>query len=89
MDCAGARVKLAVRLAGSPLATRPAQPFTLKMCRFPPLIFTWWVRSLLVNFTIPSEAPPLVPSITKPHPGPAALISRWLIVPCTSPVLPL
>ena len=46
MTCAGARVKLAVRLAGSPLATRPPQPCTVKMCKFPPPLFTWWVRSL-------------------------------------------
>ena len=45
MDCAGVRVKLAVRLAGSPLANTPAQPVvTLKKCRFPPLVVTWWVR---------------------------------------------
>src|SRR5262249_56592009 len=69
---------LAARLTRSRLATRPEQPPAVKMCKFPPLVFTRWVRSLAVNFTLPSKAPPPVPSITKPHPAPAALISRWL-----------
>src|SRR5215813_5747999 len=88
MTCAGARVKLAVRLTRSPLATRPEQPCTVKMCKFPPLVFTRWVRSLSVNFTLPSKAPAPVPSITKLHPEPAALISRCLTVPRTTAVLP-
>src|SRR5262249_3242567 len=73
MTCGGAGGKLAVRLTRSPLATRPEQPPAVKMCKFPPLVFTRWVRSLAVNFPLPSKAPPPVPSITKPHPAPAAL----------------